>query len=230
MNRPGRLSDRSNGNGNQTNYRGRGAVTPSTTPSCVTQQILDFCHDDVGIESDPVFVAVKSEGYRQNDCYANVKLCIEQNGGNQQQGWIIWESEGFLLQAEHHAVWSAPNGNRIDVSPKLDRETSILFLPDSRNLWTGDQIVLSIHRLLSNDPMTRQIVAMAEAHQRLRNAAFKCGEQIPTVEQMSHMVVQMASPTRGGKTPPTTGSVGRNAPCPCGSGRKYKKCCGQAGM
>jgi len=20
--------------------------------------------------------------------------------------------------------------------------------------------------------------------------------------------------------------VGRNAPCPCGSGRKYKKCCG----
>ena len=22
--------------------------------------------------------------------------------------------------------------------------------------------------------------------------------------------------------------VGRNAPCPCGSGRKYKKCCGRA--
>ncbi|HIC86576.1 MAG TPA: hypothetical protein EYP06_09830, partial [Desulfobacterales bacterium] len=22
--------------------------------------------------------------------------------------------------------------------------------------------------------------------------------------------------------------VGRNAPCPCGSGKKYKKCCGAA--
>jgi preprotein translocase subunit SecA len=22
--------------------------------------------------------------------------------------------------------------------------------------------------------------------------------------------------------------VGRNAPCPCGSGKKYKKCCGEA--
>jgi uncharacterized protein YecA (UPF0149 family) len=22
--------------------------------------------------------------------------------------------------------------------------------------------------------------------------------------------------------------VGRNEPCPCGSGRKYKKCCGQS--
>ncbi|MCJ7750823.1 MAG: SEC-C domain-containing protein [Armatimonadetes bacterium] len=23
--------------------------------------------------------------------------------------------------------------------------------------------------------------------------------------------------------------MGRNDPCPCGSGRKYKKCCGRAG-
>ena len=23
-------------------------------------------------------------------------------------------------------------------------------------------------------------------------------------------------------------AVGRNDPCPCGSGKKYKKCCGQA--
>jgi len=25
------------------------------------------------------------------------------------------------------------------------------------------------------------------------------------------------------------GNVGRNDPCPCGSGKKYKKCCGKAG-
>jgi uncharacterized protein YecA (UPF0149 family) len=24
-----------------------------------------------------------------------------------------------------------------------------------------------------------------------------------------------------------TNKVGRNDPCPCGSGKKYKKCCGQ---
>lgn len=27
---------------------------------------------------------------------------------------------------------------------------------------------------------------------------------------------------------PGSGKVGRNAPCPCGSGRKYKKCCGRS--
>ena len=28
--------------------------------------------------------------------------------------------------------------------------------------------------------------------------------------------------------PAGSGKVGRNAPCPCGSGRKYKRCCGKA--
>ena len=31
---------------------------------------------------------------------------------------------------------------------------------------------------------------------------------------------------RGMQSNPATGAPGRNAPCPCGSGRKYKKCCG----
>ena len=32
------------------------------------------------------------------------------------------------------------------------------------------------------------------------------------------------------KTVVRTGQkVGRNDPCPCGSGKKYKKCCGAAG-
>jgi hypothetical protein len=28
------------------------------------------------------------------------------------------------------------------------------------------------------------------------------------------------------KTPAAAGAVGRNEPCPCGSGKKYKRCCG----
>jgi uncharacterized protein len=28
-------------------------------------------------------------------------------------------------------------------------------------------------------------------------------------------------------TPTPPGTVGRNEPCPCGSGRKFKKCCGK---
>ena len=31
------------------------------------------------------------------------------------------------------------------------------------------------------------------------------------------------------RLPVAAGKLGRNDPCPCGSGRKYKKCCGAAG-
>lgn len=38
------------------------------------------------------------------------------------------------------------------------------------------------------------------------------------------------APGGGLRTPPLKAApgVGRNDPCPCGSGRKYKKCCGRA--
>jgi preprotein translocase subunit SecA len=36
-----------------------------------------------------------------------------------------------------------------------------------------------------------------------------------------------AAPKAGGRAAaPKGGKIGRNAPCTCGSGRKYKKCCG----
>jgi uncharacterized protein YecA (UPF0149 family) len=36
------------------------------------------------------------------------------------------------------------------------------------------------------------------------------------------------SPQASGPQPvQSRASVGRNDPCPCGSGKKYKKCCGQ---
>ena len=37
---------------------------------------------------------------------------------------------------------------------------------------------------------------------------------------------QIFSPPPSFSTAPPPGKVGRNDPCPCGSGKKYKKCCG----
>ena len=37
-----------------------------------------------------------------------------------------------------------------------------------------------------------------------------------------------AAPKKKAKKPKVEIKVGRNDPCPCGSGKKYKKCCGQA--
>jgi len=39
-------------------------------------------------------------------------------------------------------------------------------------------------------------------------------------------IVEALDAARPGLSPRRATKVGRNAPCPCGSGRKYKKCCG----
>ena len=40
--------------------------------------------------------------------------------------------------------------------------------------------------------------------------------------------MQAVNPSGRGGASPTGAKVGRNAPCPCGSGKKYKRCCGAA--
>jgi tetratricopeptide (TPR) repeat protein len=50
------------------------------------------------------------------------------------------------------------------------------------------------------------------------------GERFP-LERMTE-IVEALDAARPSLRPRRTTRVGRNAPCPCGSGRKYKKCCG----
>jgi uncharacterized protein YecA (UPF0149 family) len=59
------------------------------------------------------------------------------------------------------------------------------------------------------------------------------------IAQTRHDLMQMdyseADTAQAGQPPPVartirkkTPKVGRNDPCPCGSGKKYKKCCGRS--
>jgi tetratricopeptide (TPR) repeat protein len=52
------------------------------------------------------------------------------------------------------------------------------------------------------------------------------GEQLP-LDRMTEIVEALAA-ARPSIRPSRATKVGRNAPCPCGSGRKYKKCCGSS--
>lgn len=53
-------------------------------------------------------------------------------------------------------------------------------------------------------------------------------DNIPSEEMRIDLLCQIAEITGG--TPPQQvhkQKIGRNDPCPCGSGMKYKKCCGR---
>lgn len=54
-----------------------------------------------------------------------------------------------------------------------------------------------------------------------KNGKTVCSYRIPSIECIDF--VKQAAPS----SPATSGKIGRNAPCICGSGKKYKKCCGK---
>jgi hypothetical protein len=68
----------------------------------------------------------------------NVARYAAQFGGSTVLGWRIWERPRVNLRAEFYAVWKAPNGEFLDVSPTPESQT--LFLPDPKLVWEGKPI------------------------------------------------------------------------------------------
>jgi preprotein translocase subunit SecA len=83
-----------------------------------------------------------------------------------------------------------------------------------------------------------------EVHERICGEVVRYAFQLEPMSQEERQAqlaqqqaeakrVQRVAAAAGGSSPPTetvvrqNKKVGRNSPCPCGSGRKYKKCCGR---
>jgi uncharacterized protein YecA (UPF0149 family) len=53
---------------------------------------------------------------------------------------------------------------------------------------------------------------------------------LPRFRKLAEEIIHERRKTAAmGPGPQSGRAPGRNDPCPCGSGRKYKKCCGRAG-
>jgi hypothetical protein len=100
-----------------------------TTPVEITEALKEFCIDLCW--SEPAFIPVQAtEEGMYGFCNLTVAEKIKKEGGKPIHGWTIWEWPGVFWTAEFHMVWENPNGELIDVTPKPDGETSILFLQD----------------------------------------------------------------------------------------------------
>ncbi len=82
-------------------------------------------------------------------------------------------------------------------------------------------VVRAVYHVQVSAAPRREVVASGTTSQRQRIAAVGGGSASSGAAQ------NKTDPTGQGKPQPVTvDKVGRNAPCPCGSGKKYKKCCG----
>jgi hypothetical protein len=104
-------------------------VSHETTPGAITAEIIGLCES---LNADPpVYVPVGDDPHGMYGfCNLGVLDKIKAEGGEIRFGWSIWEYPGVYLTAEFHAVWVHPTGNLVDITPKPDRETRIVFAGD----------------------------------------------------------------------------------------------------
>jgi len=103
----------------------------------------------------------------------------------------------------------------------VDLVDGVLTLEADHGAWR--QEVTMLIRTMPDPAGPAPIRAPREA--MLRELGLK--EESPVRAQAGHQTPQAPIPIEGISSKP---KVGRNAPCPCGSGRKYKKCCGRTGV
>jgi hypothetical protein len=166
-----------------------------------------------------------------DSCFFNLPEKITADSGSIQHGWALWERPGLLIEGEFHAVWVSSEGELIDITPKRDGEIEILFLPDSRRVWTGE-LVDNVRMPLVDNEITRRLIKSSKESFEIRKRHYKGGPLVEILAETGALPEFLAGPFEQFvesymPTSPARRKVGRNEPCPCGSGKKHKKCCGR---
>ncbi len=89
----------------------------------------------------PEFVPVEADGeFSPERSYDNVAAIVRRRGGSMLKGWILRELPTVFVEANVHAVWRCPDGSLVDVTPRTDGLTRILFVADSKTRWQGEDV------------------------------------------------------------------------------------------
>ena len=206
-------------------------IPNSTTPPKITDEITQLCRQ-LDPTQAPTYVSVRPWGRSMLDsCFFNLPEKVTAEGGSIQHGWTIWERPDLLIEGEFHAVWVSPDGEFIDITPKRDGEKEILFLPDSQRVWKGE-LVDNVRMPLVDNEITQRLVKSSKESFEIKKRNHKRGPLVEFLAEMGPIPEFLAEPFEQfveHYTPasPVRRKVGRNEPCPCGSGKKHKKCCGR---
>jgi len=163
-----------------------------------------------------------------------VRNQIEAHGGSVCYGWQIWEWPNVLINAEFHAVWKDPSGSLVDITPKPPPIQRILFLPDPTREYDGRQ-VNNVRRPLRNDPAIKRFIKDCDREFEISNRGDRATQydridveedEWKELEAIKKRKAEFLLRFKSKPAPIRSQRIGRNEPCPCGSGKKYKKCCG----
>ena len=194
-----------------------------TTPPTISPEIKSFCKSICG--GEPIYISViEAPEMELNNCFPNVDKLVKEGGGKRVNGWAIWQRANVFIEAEAHAVWQNDVMTLIDITPHINGEKRILFLPDSAVEYHG-KLIPNRRMPLTSSPYAHEYVQLADEEEtimleNLTEDGIKLDDQnksrLQDIEgRMRDLNVIFSS------------EVGRNDLCPCGSGIKFKKCCGK---
>lgn len=195
-----------------------------TTPKEITPDIEKLCEEISN--KKPIFINVCVEDESElNECFANVEKKIKKNGGMRVLGWVIWQRDNILIQAEAHAVWSDREGNYIDVSPHEYDEKKILFLPDNTMVF-NHKTIKSRRKQLTDSLLVKEFLSLLEQRDNIVDLYSIDEHKINMSAEVYNEYIRIAMRVNE-INHIFNKKVGRNDQCSCGSGIKYKYCCGK---
>lgn len=102
------------------------------------------------------------------------------------------------------------------------------YAPDDARRWSekSEWLGLTIVRTEAGGPGDEQGLVEFTARYRTDGQEHEHHEAALFAREDGNWVYAGQLPQRGTTVRRETPKVGRNDPCPCGSGKKYKKCCG----
>jgi hypothetical protein len=138
----------------------------NTVPSTITRELLAFCKSLSN--AYPRFIrSVPAAQARPSACFDNVAHQVARSGGEIAYGWAIWHLSKAYYEAEHHAVWQAPAGELVDVSPHPNGANEILFLLDQRAVYDPLRPRMNILMAVRGNAIAAEFVNLADERNRI---------------------------------------------------------------
>jgi hypothetical protein len=192
----------------------------------------------LNVNATAVNVPVITEaGGREKNCHINVRNKISRDGGKMQLGWAVWQHSDLFIEGEPHALYDSGDGSWIDCTPHIfpdgSRCPAILFIPDYESVYdpATDEVKDNVRVPLVNDPRVSLALELFSKVISLINSVPGFDVQLPqaTARQIAGLKLRasaLLSEYVAERDYQLARKIGRNDPCPCGSGKKYKKCHG----
>lgn len=198
------------------------------TPKALAPLVLQLVAD-LGLAGTPMYLEVAPvAGAKMLDCFPVVAAHVDEVGGAVCYGWRIWELPWAYIEAEFHAVWRSPDGDLIDITPNQLGATRVLFVEAPDAVYEGRQ-VKNVRRMLGENPAVGEFIDASDAEFDFLNRGSRADEYHLRLTPAEAAELHAIRSRRADALVAMMRSLPkpeRNDPCPCGSGRKYKKCCG----